>query len=65
MKLQYKIHERGGTRMKRDIVENEEIQEFELKEMKLDAVEILETAIAPGNIGFGCGCNAWFGAYCG
>lgn len=38
---------------------------FELKEMRLETVEELETAIAPGGFGFGCGCNGWFGAYCG
>lgn len=38
---------------------------YELTECNLDAVEELETAIAP-QFGFGCGCGSWnFGIWCG
>lgn len=40
-------------------------KEYKLNAFDLDAVEELETAIAPGGFGFGCGCNGIFGAYCG
>lgn len=44
--------------------ENDE-KKYELTEVDLSSVEELETAIAPGGVGFGCGCGGWFGAYCG
>lgn len=38
---------------------------YQLSSFSLDKVEELETAIAPGGVGFGCGCKGIFGAYCG
>ena len=38
---------------------------YELTAFNLDKVEELETAIAPGGFGFGCGCKGVFGAFCG
>jgi hypothetical protein len=40
--------------------------QYELNEVDLSSVEELETAIAPGAIGFGCGCRQGnLGIYCG
>lgn len=38
---------------------------YQLKKFNMDKVEELETAIAPGGFGFGCGCKGIFGAFCG
>lgn len=38
---------------------------YQLSAFDLDKVEELETALAPGGVGFGCGCSGIFGAYCG
>lgn len=38
---------------------------YELTGFNMDKVEELETAIAPGGFGFGCGCKGVFGAFCG
>lgn len=41
-------------------------EKYEMKEVDLDAIEELESAIAPGFLGFGCGCNGInFGMWCG
>lgn len=38
---------------------------FKLTEINMDEVDELESAIAPGGVGFGCGCGGILGAYCG
>lgn len=44
----------------------EQVDCFEMKEVDLEGVEELEKAIAPGIIGFGCGCNVGnIGIFCG
>lgn len=45
---------------------DEKTDRLEMKEVKLDGVEELEKAIAPGIIGFGCGCHVGnLGVFCG
>lgn len=44
----------------------EKVDSFEMKEVNLENAEELEMAIAPGIIGFGCGCNVGnLGVFCG
>lgn len=56
------------TRTENQIVKTQEMSEkknYQMKNFSLDKVEELETAIAPGGFGFGCGCKGIFGAFCG
>lgn len=45
--------------------ETTEQKNYQMTSFDMDKVEELETAIAPGGFGFGCGCKGIFGAYCG
>lgn len=42
--------------------EVKEVNKIVLKEVQLDACEVMEEAMTP-SFGFGCP-NGWFGAYC-
>ncbi len=46
-------------------LETTEKKNYQMTSFDMDKVEELETAIAPGGFGFGCGCKGIFGAYCG
>lgn len=46
-------------------LETNEKKNYQMTSFDMDKVEELETAIAPGGFGFGCGCKGIFGAYCG
>ncbi len=49
-----------------EMVKDNGIDTNDIKEINLKLIEELETAIAPGIIGFGCGCGAGnLGIYCG
>lgn len=51
---------------KDDLAAEEKADRLEMKEIDLEGVEELETAIAPGIIGFGCGCHVGnIGIFCG
>lgn len=45
--------------------ETTEQKKYQMTSFDMDKVEELETAIAPGGFGFGCGCKGIFGAFCG